>query len=477
MYEEVTQQLSQAITQSTYSSLSPDAIKKIKLMLLDSIGCALGGYITDRARIAMELIEECGGNPQATIIGGKRTSYPFATFMNSELINALDYDYIGPMTGHLCPYVVPPCLTIAEREHASGKDLILSVALAHEIAGRIMTGLAQHQIPKDEPPYFERSPRVSFSTSIFGSVAGVGRLLGFDAAQMANALGIAGASTAVPAVMKWVNVTGPAIMTKYNAWTGWVAQLATVAALAAEKGFTGDKTILDGEWGYWKIIGSPFFKVDKLFKDLGKIWHIDEVQFKLYPTCYIYHAAIEGIARLVKTHDIKPDDIDQIIIKGDPLMQTPNRTSLEVTSFADAEFFISYAFALAVYHGDTPSPAWQMPSHFNDTRIKALMRKVTLDVHPQHDRFVTSRLKEGKNPVMFSAIVEMVVKGKRFSIEVPEPKGSKGNPATEKDLIEKFRTNASYSMIKTGKIEQVIEMTMHLEDIDDVTKLFALLAL
>jgi len=478
MHEDVTRQLAECVVNTEYKSLSADDIANTKLMVLDSIGCALGGYITDRAGIVLELVEEFGGNHEATVIGSRKTSCPLAAFANSELLNALDYDYLGPVASHVAPYTASPCFAVAEREHASGKDLIVSYALAHEVGGRAINSVAQHKVLKDEPPYYETHPRFTFATSIFGGVAGAGKLLGLDVAHLLHAFGIAGASTPVPASMKWEEMSGPAIMAKYNAWSGWTSQLATVSVLAAERGFTGDTSILDGEWGYWQIVGSPFFKVDSLLKDLGKVWHVsDEVRFKLYPTCYIYHAAIEGISTLMKENGIKPDDVDEIVVKGDPLMQTPNRMGLEVNTFADAQFFIKFNMALAVYHGDQPSPSWQIPSTYNDPRIGRLVDQVKLEVHPDVDEFAKSMIKEGKTPVMLGAIVELAAKGKRFSIEMKVPKGSKGNPATEQELIEKFNTNASYSMIKTGKIEQVIEMTMHLEDIDDVTKLFALLAL
>lgn len=476
MYENITKQLSESVIKMKYETLPQDLVEKTKLMVLDSLGCALGGYITDRARIMLELIKEFGGNDRATLIGSYRTSSPLAAFGNSELMNALDYDYIGPLSSHVGPYVLPPCLTIAEREHASGKDFILAVALANEVGGRALSAFAQHKVLKEEPPYYEESPRFSQTSAIFGAVAGAGKLLHLDVDQLSNAFGIAGASTAVPAQMKWQHMAGPAIMAKYNCWTGWLAQLATVAALAAERGFTGDTTILDGDQGYWNIIGSPFFKVDNLLKNLGTKWHLGEVRFKLYPTCYIYHAGIEAISNLVKEYDIKPEDIEEIVVKGDPLMQTPNRAGVEVKSFADAQFFIRFNFALAPFYGDSPSPAWQMPTIFKDPRIQRLIGKVKLEVHPQFNEYATQMIRVGVVPILWSAIVEIVAKGKRYTTEMKSPRGSKDYPATKEELINKFRTNASYSMIKTRKVDKIIEMVDSLDEIDDVSKLVKLLA-
>jgi len=237
--ERVTEKLANFTVRVEFDDLPREVVAKVKQVLLDSVGCALGSYITDRARLAIEFAEERGGNPQASIIGGHRTSYDLAAFVNGELINALDYDVLKPLTGHVFPYVAPPCLAIAERVHASGKELILALALAQEIGGRVASSIAQIKVLKDEPPYYEEHPRFSYSSTVFGGAAGAGNLLRFDVNKMTNAFGIVGASCPVPAGSKWETITGPAVMVKYNAWAGWVAQLATVAALMAEKALPG----------------------------------------------------------------------------------------------------------------------------------------------------------------------------------------------------------------------------------------------
>lgn len=475
MFENVTQELAKVVTTISYDNLTSAVVDKIKQMLLDSIGCALAGCTTERGRIALELVEDFGGNPCASIIGHHRTSYPLAAFANSELINALDYDHLGPLTGHVGPYVSSPCLAMAERKQASGKDLILGLALAHEIGGRVTASLAQHYILKEEPPYYEESPRFSQTSTIFGGVAGVGKMLNLNVEQLSNAFGIAGASTAVPAQMKWQYYTGPAIMAKYNCWSGWLAQLATVAALAAERGFTGDTTILDGERGYWKIMGSPFFYPERLFKGLGKVWLVEEVHFKLYPVCGINSAAIEGINQIMLEHEIKPEDIEEIILKGTPLGLTSLRMGTEMTSFADMQFRNSYIAAVAVYHGREPSPAWQTPAVYSRPEIKALAQKVKSVLHPRSSELALEKIKAGKLPVFWNQIVEITAGGKKFFADVPAPKGSPSNPVCKEELRNKFRVNASYSRVTNSRIEEIIQRIDRLEKMENIGELTTLL--
>lgn len=472
----VTEALAESCVRVCFEDLPEEDVEKTKLLLLDSIGCALGSYVVDRSRIAVELVKELGGNPQATVIGSHLTSYALAAFANGELLNALDYDAIGPLTAHVCPYVIPSCLAIAERVHASGKELIAALAIGHEIGGRVVNSLAQYKVLKDVPPYYEETQRFTFANAIFGGVTGACKLLGLDVTKTQNAIGIAGASAPVPAGLKWEFTGGPAIMVKYNAWTGHVAQLATVAALLAEKGFTGDTTIMDGEWGFWKIVGSPFFKAENLLQGLGKVWHLQQVEFKPYPTCRLNHAGMEGINRIVKEHGIKPEEIEEIVVKGDPNLLTPNRMTTEIESFADMQFSNVNIFAASAFYGSSPSPAWLMPTSFNDPRIKALSNKIKIEIHPRSGEFIADKIKAGKLPSFWDTIIEITAKGGReFTVEIARPKGTPANPMTEMELIEKFRTNASYSILPSNRSEDIIQITKELEKVDDITKLTRLL--
>ncbi len=470
----ITQELANFATRVTFADLPESVVRLTKRTLLDSVGCALGGYVTDKAKIVLGHINELGGNPQASIIGDGKTSWALASFANAELINALDFDPLGPGgRGHVSPYVIPPCLAVAERVGASGKELLTAVALAHEISHRFGRSIAWHKISKDEPPYYEDSPRFSYTFNIFGAVAGAAKLLGLDEQRTANAFGIGGASTPVPAGMKWQHTGGPAIMTKYGCWTGWVAQLATEAVLLAERGFTGDNTILDGEWGFWKIYGSPFFKSDILLDGMGKVWD-EEMWFKAYPCCGCNHTGIDGINQIVEQNEIKPEEIEKIVIKGHLLLLTPSRSMTEIISYQDTQFSNAYIFAVAAFYGRKPGVYWQAPSTFKDPKIVSLMKKVKVELYPQIDELLATEFKVGVNITGTSfrnTIVEITAKGKKFTTEVTAAKGYPANPMTDKELKEKFRDNAYYSPLTSDKVERLIETIYELDKVDNIAQI------
>lgn len=472
-----TQELVNFVAETDFKDIPSPVVQKTKQVLLDSIGCALGSYAVDRARIALEFVKELGGKEQATVIGDSKTSLALAAFANGELINALDYDALGPgLGGHIVPYIIPPSLAIGERVKASGKDLIAALALALEIGSRVRSSMPQLRILTEEPPYFGHVPRSSHATpAVFGAVAGGCKLLGLDAKKIANAFGIVGASAPVPAGMKWEQTGGPSIMTKYNAWSGWVALLAAAGALLAEKGFTGDTTILDGEWGFWKIVGAPSFELDKLLQGLGREWHAANVWFKVYPCCGGNHTAIDAINKIMEENEIQPEDVEAIVVETDPFQLTPNRMGTEICSFEDTQFSNAYLYALAVYHGRKPSPAWQLPSTFRDPGITKLMKNVQVRPHPKAEELIINRLKSGEHPIFRQVTVEVIAKRRKYKMEMTLPKGSPAKPLTEDELKEKFRNNASYSALRTEKAEKAIEVLCALEELEDITRLTNLL--
>lgn len=461
-----TQALVDFTLKTDFAALPEPVVRQGKRLLLDSLGCALAGRVTKKAGIINDFIQDEGGKAQARIIGRRKTSYPLATFTNAELISALDHDALGPITGHVAPYVIPPCLAAGEKAKASGKEFITAIVLAHEIGGRILTSMAQRRVPKAEPPYWEDSPRFSFSPTVFGGVAGACKLLRLDGEAVANAFGIAGASAPVPASQKWEHITtGPGIMVKYNSWAGWTAQLATVAALLAEKGFTGDTTILDGDWGFWKIVGSPFFQPEKLIGGLGQNWHLDEVIFKEYPCCNGNQTGIEAITRIMQEGKIKPEDIQDILVLAAPVLLCPCREGTEMKESLDTEFLNAYLFAVAAYLGGKPGPEWHSAATAGDPGVNALMKRVRIALHPKAARL----------PAFTDVTVEITAGGKKFTAEVEHQKGSPKNPMTDDELKDKFRTNAYYSLGKSSRVEKIIESIDHLEDLASITELTRLL--
>src|SRR5690242_10829593 len=76
-----------------YEDLPPEVIQTAKRVIIDSIGCALGGYDSAPEKIARDLAGMTGSRQPATVmVSGLQTSPELATFANGVMIRYLDYN-------------------------------------------------------------------------------------------------------------------------------------------------------------------------------------------------------------------------------------------------------------------------------------------------------------------------------------------------------------------------------------------------
>jgi 2-methylcitrate dehydratase PrpD len=288
---DITEKFTDFIARTQFSDLPEDIVCETRYVLLDSLGCAICGTSSDCGMISVKLAKRLGGTPESTIIGtGDRVSCANAAFANGQLINAMDYDAI--CAGHDSPSVIAAALAIGESVQASGKDLILAIALAHEIDTRIAsaTGVSQ----KDEwwgfATAIEEGPDKGktqyadvggHARSTFGAAVAAAKILNLSREKVANAIGIAGTICMPDTIGKWLEVT-PNRMTKYGP-AGWAAQAGVTAALLAEMGFTGDTTIFEGNRSFWRFTGHLKWNTERVVEDLGRDWR-QIIYYKHYPS-------------------------------------------------------------------------------------------------------------------------------------------------------------------------------------------------
>ena len=76
-------------------------------------------------------------------------------------------------------------------------------------------------------------------------------------------------------------------MTKYHS-AGWLGQAEVTAVSVAQLGYSGDTSVLDGDYGFWKAIGSRGWEPDKVIENMGQSWLFPQNQYyKFYACCYV----------------------------------------------------------------------------------------------------------------------------------------------------------------------------------------------
>jgi 2-methylcitrate dehydratase len=457
----ITEDLLRFIVGTAYEDLPDNVVHESKRSLLDAMGCAVAGIATDKGKIAASVAKKLGGSPESSIIGlGDKVSSANASMANGELINALDWDAIS----HVHPFAIPPALALAESNRSSGRDLILSTAIAQEVTKRftlaLMTMVDKLTTEATTPDVFGNS-----NEAIFGATAGAAKVLCLSNEQMAHALGIAAYLCPLPVCKDWEE-TVPKSMIKYVP-VGWICQGAITATLLASEGYTGNPRVFDGEYGFARFYSAGKWNTDAIVNGLGEQWRFMEMAYKSYPCCRFFHGQLDAFVAIIEENKLTPDCIERVDSYALPFVANP--APYEVQTQIDVQFSLPFVFSAAA-HRIKVGADWQDHHTIQDPSIRAFMKKVFMHVDPEA---VEMKRKDVKS---WPATVEVRANGKTYSKKSMYPRGTNFTQfeATDEELIAKFTYNAS-RLLTPGKIDDAIDRIMSLEKIEDVTRLMGVL--
>lgn len=459
--------------QTNFEQLPSQVTEESKRLLIDSIGCALGGLIHPKGQIGVQYAKLQGAGvegQQATVLGtGDRVAASAAAFANGELINALDFDAILP-PGHVSPYVIPCALAAAEIAKSNGKDLIAAIAISHEMSNRIGKALDYLRDVKDGKP----SPPAVFgySSTVFGAAAAAGKVKGHSQTLLTNALGIAGSMAPVNTQWSW-SLHTPTATVKYGL-AGAVTQAAMAASTLAELGHTGDIQMLDdGEHGFRKMIGSLRWAPERITKDIGQHWYFpNEQSYKPYPHCRILHGPLDVLIQVIEANGIKPSEIENIRAWVEGWVMEPLWTNTNIEHVTQAQFSMAHGLALGA-HLIPSGKSWQKPEVVFDPSVLALMEKVECIEHPDYSSMIAA------NPASRPTRIEVRARGQVFVGESLYPKGSPTpDPTTrmtDAEISAKFTRNAE-GVLTDAQIKSFLDRLWCLELESDISNLLPLLS-
>ena len=212
------------------------------------------------------------------------------------------------------------------------------------------------------------APVAGLSWAAFSSTVAAGRLFGLDADQMAQAFGITVATAPLSIAGQWGNLPAPRPMTKYGMY-GSMAEAGVSAALLARAGFAGDATILDGDRGFWRIMGSRACKWDTMTDRLGQRWLIEETSFKIYPACRFATPALDLFYELQAESGAEADDIAEIDVQVPHAMMVKHMDDPDVQTVVDGQFSLPHVLGLAACMGPA-GPRWHTAEAMVDAKVR-----------------------------------------------------------------------------------------------------------
>ena len=364
----IAQELARFAVDASWSALSATARDALKLRILDAIGCAFGALGAEPVREIRALLDDFGGRPRCTLIGGGRTAPDRAAFFNGALVRYLDFNdaYLAP--GETCHPSdnLSAVLAAAEHASASGRTLMTALAVAYQVQCRL----------SDEAPVRSRG----FDHTTQGAcavAAGVSRALGLDVDRTANAVAIA--VTTSPALR--VTRTGA-----ISQWKGLAAPHAAVvgthAAFLASRGITGPPEAFEGNKGFIETISGPF-SIDWRSEDLERVTRTSVKRFNAEVHA---QSAVEGLLELlqdvrpapprIRSIDVDVFDVAHRIIGGG---QEGDKTVVGTKEQADHS--LPYMLAVAALDGRL-MPEQYAPERITRRDVQDLLHRVVVRVDP-----------------------------------------------------------------------------------------------
>ncbi|MGV9711447.1 MmgE/PrpD family protein [Gordonia sp. NPDC003424] len=469
MDDTIIERLARFSAETALADVPEDVVHESKRLLLDSIGVAVAGTRHPKGEIGIRFGLRTGGTaPEATIIGtGERASIFGAAFANGELINALDMDAVLP-PGHVTPYTLPGALAAAEYSGASGAELLVAIAVSHEMSYRLGKAVDYVRDRKADGTV-GLAPVIGYSLTTFGATAAIQRLLGHQQQTIVDGLGIAGITAPVNSQREWF-AHAPSSTLKYLS-AGVLAQQAMNSAHLAEYGHRGDKWVLDDhEFGFRRFIGTSRWEPAGITDGLGEKWGFPgETSYKPYPHCRILHAPLDALTSIVAEHGIRPEAIDSIRVFGEAWVFEPVWQNNEIDLLHDAQFSIAHGLAVGA-HNVMPRRAWQDPDVVFSDSVMRLLPKVRYEAHPDWASNLAG------NPAARPTRVEVVANGQTFVQERSFPKGSPSPDPdtylTDDELIAKFRDNVS-GIVSDETAEDIVTRVFSLQDAESVGEILA----
>ena len=463
--------LAEWATKLTWDSLSPEAIGAAKLFLFDSFGCALGGSQQHDVQIMLDYAKSLGGNPDCTIIGsGHRTDPVMAALLNALCIRAMDYNDIYWKADPSHPTdIIPAALSICEMaapgseaaKIGAGKALILGTIIGHEIEMR----LAEFGDPGIREYGWHHAALTCFASPIVA-----GRMMGLSPEQIQQAIGI----SASPSMCLGA-VTAGKLTNMKNTVDPMATRAGVEAAMLAARGYSGPEHVIEGKEGLvhcFEKFGGKFnleMLTEYLPTTTNDNYKILKCGMKSFPIEALSHAPLTAMMKIVKQHDVDPDDVAEIKVEviaraadilGDPAKYRP-------TSKETADHSLPYSLAVGLVDGMV-TPLQFKQERIDDPALIPVMDKILIVPNEEFESLFPE--------FQPSQVTITLSSGESFTQRVDVPKGDPRDPMTEEEIAVKFNALGK-DVVGEENCNELRVLIMSMEEEESLGRLFALMTL
>lgn len=441
-----------------YEAIPQEVLTRIKLCMLDSIGCAIYGADLEWTRILQKTLGALDTTRACTVWGTNlKLSAPHAALVNGTQTQGFELDDVHRQgVLHVGAVVLPALLSIAEmRPGMTGRDFLTSAVAGYEIGPRV--GICMR------PEHIAQGWHSGATVGVFSAAAGAARGLKLDADKTVHALGIAGTQSSGLMAAQY-----GAMVKRMHA--GRASQSGLYGGLFAEQGFTGIVNVLESEYGGFCTTFSRSqdrFDLEALTAGFGTVWQTMGVALKFYSCVGSNHSTLDAVRAMQEERPFGEADVDRIVVHGSQVTMDHVGWKYEPQGLTSAQLNLPYCVATWLLEGDCFVDQFTEDMVADPERIR-----VAEKVSVKHDAGITALGSKSRHKVR----VEVFLKdGTRMEKTVEAGRGNEHNFASEADIVEKFVKLATHAMPKP-QVEKICDWMLNLEKQKDAGELARLLA-
>lgn len=423
-----------------------EVVERIKALVLDHLRVVAVGARLPWSRAARRLALALGGKGESSVLlCGSRLDAARAAFVNGAYAHACDLDdtHVGSMH-HAGASILPAVIAVAEKEGIGGRALLEAAIIGYEASLRI--GLAT------QPSLFHRGFMSTPTCGAFGAALAVGKLLGFNAVDLAGALGAAGAYAG--GLAQFYHSGG--YTKRLNGARG--AESGVMAALLTKEGIWGPRDILEGEAGFFHAF-SDNVDPSKVTGDLGRGYRLMEVSTKIHAGAGRLQAAVDAGLALGVAHDLAADQIADVEV-GIPKVIQGRLTQLDPPDLQSAQLSVPFSLAIALVLGRSRGAQAALrrddyETALADTKVCVLSSRVRC--------VLDAEVEAGTNTEEVPARVSIkLADGRTFTEKVAHPRGSPHRRMSWDELSALFKDSVADALSEPA-LAKVLDLVAGLD--------------
>jgi aconitate decarboxylase len=452
-----TRAIAEFVSGLTYEQIPAEVCERIKLLILDSLGCAIYGADLEWCRILRGTLQKLDATRTTSIWGtDARLSSPHAALLNGTQVQSFELDDVHRKAVlHVGAVTLPALIAVAE-SHAklSGRDFLTAAVAGHEIGPRVGLCMGQEHIGQGW--------HSGATVGIFSAAAGAARALKLDADKTVHALGIAGTQSSGLMAAQY-----GAMVKRMHA--GRAAQSGLYGALLAQNGFTGIVDVFEAPYGGFCTTFSRSqdrFDLSELSAELGERFETMRIALKFYSCVGSNHTTLDALRDIRARRRFAIEDIDEIVVHGSQVTVDHVGWPYQPEGLTAAQLNLPFCVATLLLEGDVFVDEFT-PDCVHDGGRIALSRKVKVMEDPE----ITAAGAASRHKVH----VEVHLRDGSIERETrAAPRGSEQSFASADDIKAKFG-KLTRGVLRKEQQDALIGMVMRLEELTDSRELIELL--